>query len=243
MPTRKTFGSQKSYKKLGLANVPLGSSPINFALQVFQLESNATESILCYQQQMVHNTVDTEGNLAAAEILACGSTPDTTSAYLTGIARQVSAHDTKYSRRNYNDADGVASFQFKSHALNSASSNQIYYVNNEPESPAPVTGASCAYEARDRKIDTEFASQFPQPNLSLFNTWFWRVGGDGIEAKALASVYLRAKSWGEAIAGKNHIVLPPNFSEASIGIDPLYEPFFQKFFTSIHANTFRELYT
>ncbi|MCI0529342.1 MAG: hypothetical protein L0Y56_18035 [Nitrospira sp.] len=204
-------------QRLGIANVAVKNAS-SFGTTVLRLPAGFP----VYQQQLVHNQVNSAGPKVAAEW--CG-TADSEIQH-TATLREISAHDTQFARRNlYNPNPPNPPYHWLTKHRDDYS-NQVYYVGNEPELECKVsnqgTGGRCnCWDPPDRTLDPSISSCFPSPT-----TQFWEnTPGDGvtvdcgigsserIRANALAYVYLRLKSE----TGGGHIVLPPSSAGPLLG--------------------------
>ena len=188
-----------------------------------------------YQQQLVHSQALTCGPAnAAAEW--CGSEDSNAGDPLT--IREISAHDTFYSRRNLSQNNGRRNFL--SHKA--TYSHQIYYVNNEPEAGSLLSSleACSSYDCwnpRDRVLDQMFSDVFPgsPPDYT-----FWETAGAAynddcdlpgsnslrIKPNVMAFVFLRLR---RQVAGTQHVVLPPSAVNPQLGAkDGYWATFFDK---------------
>ncbi len=111
------------------------------------------------------------GGPAKAAAEWCGQ-PDNEQ-YQNTTIREISAHDTVFSRRNLGDPQYI---DFLWHR--SATTNQLYYVGNEPEYGSTlsnnITCPSNCWNPRDRYIDGHISGCFPNPDSQ-----FWELQDDG----------------------------------------------------------------
>ena len=152
-------------RRLGIANsqTPLAA---DFGSKVLKLPAHFPIS----QQQLVHSAEWRDGPSAGAEW--CGTEDAETKQECT--FREISAHDTQFARRNLSHTAGM---DFLTHR--STCTNQLYYVNNEPDSGSYLsTDPSCtaqSFEPRDREIDPYLSGVFTEPT-----THFWELAPGGL---------------------------------------------------------------
>ncbi|HNB51781.1 MAG TPA: hypothetical protein PK530_07550 [Anaerolineales bacterium] len=197
-----------------------------------------------YQAHLVHNQSDMIGPPGGAEW--CGTADN--EVQHTATLREVSAHDSHFSRRNLSDPTTNDLVYHRGTYF-----NQIYYLNNEPDvgrfvavsaantclDPNNPDDSAC-WNPRDRNIDQHVSSCFPNPSSQ-----FWQLAPPGfgdttscsgggnperIQASALAYLYLRLKRQTEML-GRGHIVLPPSPVETLLGSSDTY---WQAFFDYVH---------
>src|SRR4030067_6037 len=239
------LGSIPSNRPLGIANSQTKKAS-GFGTNVLKLPSNFP----IYQQQLVHNNNFMDG--PPEDDAWCGPV-DSTQVSNVNTVREISAHDTLFSRRNLSNTARVNNFLYHRGQY----FNQLYYVNNEPEFGSTLTsnsscGADC-WNPRDREIDAHVSAVFPNPNSE-----FWEASG-GVEGNCAASpisykrirsgypnsvlayIFLRLKRETN-ILGRGHIVLPPSAAEARLGWDDPTDPnpdswqYWQNFYDAIHIN-------
>jgi hypothetical protein len=186
-----TIGSLDPLKRLGIANCsrtvePQYASAGGFGYAVLRLPADSP----IYQQQLVRSTALGHGpEPAAMETCCAGATTDLLIDH-HNVLRQISVHDSIFSRRNirsniHSGTRCAALFDdnpyfhggpdedpFPGHAETYV--NHIYYVNNEPEifsalrNPAHTDGGICGgcWDPRSWAIDIHVAKFFT-------NTAFW----------------------------------------------------------------------
>lgn len=242
------FGLIPHTRRIGISNTTTYNASL-FATIVLRMPTD----IPIYQQQLVHSNEWRHGpERAAAEWCLNGANDGDWQHTYT--LRQISAHDTFFSRRN---VEGTPNFSLQWHRANT--DYQIYYVNNEPEagSSLRLNFAQCATDAndqdcwnpRDRYLDPSLKKPDnspvfpPDPLNPQIIPLFWEDGisvlqgcsnnqyPKRIQAKALAYVYLRFKRETETLPGKHHVVLPPAAIHADF--EPA-NPYWPTFFDNIH---------
>jgi hypothetical protein len=215
---------------LGISNLQ-GINAFAFASTVLRLPTN----IPIYQGQLIHSLA-WKGGPAQAAADWCGLADNEISQ--TSTIREISAHDTQFARRNLSN---TVRLPWESHRQ--TYTNQIYYVNNEPEAACSLsTGSSCDSDCsnpRDRLIDAHFANYFPDPSNQ-----FWQNLADGVDIncgsgvdykrarpEAMAWIYMKLKQETEPL-GRGHLVLPPSgieaFNDGGTGISPYWQTFYDK---------------
>jgi len=184
-----------SYNHLGIANpsIPRGR---DFAQYVLRLPVTSP----LYQQQLAHNLQWQQGTLAAAEYYP-PSDPEQWTEY---TFRQVSVHNTPYALRNVL----ATTFNQVTHRRNAnpITTNQIYYLNNEPE---------------DSTVDSQTLDPFIQPYFPTTSS-FWSAPSLPARAtpQALATTYkiLRDNMAGDPLSNtRGHILLPPASIRGRLG--------------------------
>lgn len=195
------FGTNYSICKLGISN-PTSPNGLRFAQTVLRLPSNTTN----YQQHIAHSQYWAMGpDHASTDCCGTNCTCDTESEQAYTL-REISAHDTVFARRNIGSAN-APNFSLLSHRART--SNQMYYLDNEPEVSARLrTFSEChmypCWSPRNRIIDSYVSSDFPNP------ADFWEAAGaefavasqacwsttdtpQRATAEALALVYLKMR--------------------------------------------------
>ncbi len=206
-------------QKLGISNARVRNAA-SFAQTVLRLPAGSP----IFQQQLVHNTFYRQGPTADAAWCPPTNPVADNDIGNNSTIREVSAHDSYFSRRNIYDP-----LQYNLITHYQTYLNQLYYVNNEPEigsslNPTPaLTGCSC-WDPRDQNIDERFQCISPNEFWEPVDPAEAFIGcGLGpsarISAQALAYVYLCLKNELED-AGFGHFVLPPASHNTLLGSDP-----------------------
>jgi hypothetical protein len=247
------IGTYDQSKRLGVANLsysidPQYPNPSGFGYTVLRLPANS----LIYQQMLARSTQLTGGpDTGGMDTCCSNNTYDLTVDY-PNVLREVSVHDTLFSRRNIrttSQSGTQCSFLYDSttnqgHSIQYV--NQLYYVNNEPEMTSKVRRdqpCSGCWNPRDRLLDAAVAAFFP-----TLDTQFWEAnstlpnGTDqcGLEtspwwrvrALAMAWVYLRIRNIILA-RGRGHTVIPPSAISAVIGAVTQPDSFWRDFYTAV----------
>jgi hypothetical protein len=249
------IGTYDQSKRLGVANLswpldPQYPNPSGFGYTVLRLPANS----LIYQQMIARSTELGGGSDVAAMDTCCHNKAYDSTVDYSNVLREVSVHDTYFSRRNISTTSQsgtqCAFLYYKVPNLTTEYGhsvqyvNQLYYVNNEPEMTSRLRGDQICggcWNPRDRLLDAAVAAFFPTPN-----TQFWEVGiqeginGCGIpnspwwrvRALAMAWVYLRLRNIILA-RGRGHTLLPPSAISAVIGAVSQPDPFWQDFYTAV----------
>lgn len=227
------FGNIPTTSRLGISNVTTRDAS-GFASTVLSLPANSP----IYQEQLVHSTEWREGPQKAAAGI-CGYT-DTDISNISTI-RQVSGHDSMWSR--YNISLPLLRENFEWHRATYY--NQIYYVNNEPETKSllrtlPECDLGDCWNPRNNSIDPALSPYFPNPN-SQFWEYFPNSQGakppghcpdDGLSSRirpdAMAFVFLRMRRLSTPPQmNRGHTVLPPSAAITRLGfVDPYWQTFF-----------------
>jgi hypothetical protein len=213
------FGTLTLDNRLGVANLSVKNGS-GFVTAVLKMPS----STAIYQQQLVHGSIDTQGPHAAADWNCHSADGDV---YHNVTLREVSAHDFAHGQRNISyqaiNPYYPAYPAYWQVGHRQTSTNQLYYLGNEPEAYERLTDQDwCAatYRPRDRRLDLTIQACFPQANYDgvegNVNNSLWETENPvaqplkrRIKADALAYVYLKTKSETEGEAWRNHFLLPP----------------------------------
>ncbi len=230
------IGSIPSNRRLGIANVSVRNAS-SFASTILRLPSN----IPIYQQQLVHSQ-EWAGGPAKAAAEWCPQ-PDSEQSLNTTI-REISAHDTVFSRRNLSDPYPI---DFVWHR--SAYTNQLYYVGNEPETGSTlsnnITCPSNCWNPRDFYIDGHISGCFPNPDSQFWESQDFGFTWDctlqppvykRIRKEALAFVYLRLW-WENHWLGRGHILIHPSATKCSLGAydpDSELDSYWEWFYYYVH---------
>ena len=230
------FGNIPSTSRLGISEFNYARR-FRFASTVLRLPPN----IPIYQGQLVHSTEWREGPQRAAAAI-CGYT-DTNISHTTTI-RQISAHDTMWSR--YNLSLPILRENFEWHR--GYYYNQIYYVSNEPETKSilrtlPECDASDCWNPRNNTIDPSISPYFPNPDNQFWEYYPNEDGirftgdcpGDGLSSRirpdAMAFVFLRLRRLSiPPQLNRGHVVLPPSAIDARLALS---NPYWQTFFDCV----------
>jgi hypothetical protein len=235
------------FSRLGVANT--GYDANLFATQVLRLPANAP----IYQQQLVHSRNQGSGPRVAAE-WGCGGTTLDSTADLSTVIRQLSAHHHQFGRLNLKDSTADDFENYINNPIPGTStyrSNQIFYLYNEPEGGSckvSQTGALCTCfsppshpsDSNSPYVDVwqiDSSVSWCLSGVAVFEDGGYSVSTGAtctatsrckrLKADVLAWLFLRQRDLANAV-NRGHIVLPPCPSEGGFADRSYWGLFFDK---------------
>ena len=226
-----------AFRKFGVANMAIADAQ-TFVETILGLPSNS----LIYQQALVRNNdnSDLTGPGTAAEY--CGSIGFNSTS--PNVLRQVSAVHNEWARRNLTKTGSpIPNYALLgTGAHGPTTTNQNYYLMNEPDGYHAIGASICNFGMPDTSIDSEYSVSPAPSGVTTFETAF---GGYRFTAQALAYTYLKLWKYfydpaysGKGLQkppGQQHLFIPPAATNARLGGVLTDDGFWRDFFAYLHT--------